>query len=133
MSEKKIKYLYRYEMEHWEGIPKLFLIKLPIVGKTPCGIYVELKHNRRRWIGNTTRNRYAHNSEEQALKGYIRRKTYRNHCIELEAERNEATLIDAKELLRKYDKPGKEQITKGSPQLSGIGRLRKASFSSSDW
>lgn len=131
--ETKIKCLYRYELEHWEGVPKLFLVKLPIVGRTPCGIYVELKYNQRRWIGNNTKNRYAYNSEEQALRAYIRRKTYRNHCIELEFERNETTIIEAKYLLKKHDEQRKKQAPKGSTKLGGLRGLRKVSVGTQDW
>lgn len=107
MSDK-VKYLYRYELEYWQGVAKLSLRKLPIIGRTLCGIYVEITRHRRRWIGNTTRNRYAHNDEREALKGYIRRKTYRNHCIMDEMDRNDATLIEAKQLLKEHDKQGKK-------------------------
>ena len=121
--DSKIKYLYRYEMEHQGGVPSLFLVKLHIIGKTPCGIRVELKSGRTRWIGDTTRNRYAHNDERAALKGFIRRKTYRNHCIELETMRNLSVLIEANLLLKKHDKQGKEPTSKGSVKFNKAGRI----------
>jgi hypothetical protein len=133
MSDKKVKCLYRYEMEHREGVASLFLVELPIVGTTPCGIYVEVSYKRKKWVGNTTKNRYAYNDEKYALKAYIKRKTYRNHCITEEMKRNDVTLSSAKELLKKYDKQGKNSTTKRCPKLPRSGVFRKTSFSTSDW
>jgi hypothetical protein len=127
------KFLCRYEMSHFEGVARLYLVEHTILGKTPKGVYIEISYGRKRWVGNTTRNRYAHNTEREALKHFIRRKSYRNHCIELELVRNESVLAEAKYLLHKDDKQGKKQTTKRDTGLNKYEAIRTFSRSSKDW
>jgi len=108
MEEPKIKYLYRYILEHWQGAAKLTLQEYEILRETPKGVWINIGWNREKWVSNYANKRFAQPSKREALKHYIRRKIYRNHCIELEMDRNNDTLITAKALLKKNDKQGKK-------------------------
>ncbi len=105
---KKPKKLYRYELEVWKELPSLELKKFEILRYTPKGFWIKTEWNREKWVSNFGRSRYAQTSKREALKHYIRRKTYRNHCIMNEMERNDRTILIAKELLKKHDKQGKK-------------------------
>jgi len=102
------KFLYRYVLE-WGAIrADLVLCTYPIIKVTPQGYWIEInKWGGKKWMSKTARNRFAQDNEKEALKHYIRRKTYRNHCITSELERNDETIVEAKILLRKYDKKRK--------------------------
>lgn len=109
MEEKpKVNYLYRYVLEHWCGNVELKLIQFQVVRETPKGYWILAEYGREKWVSNFGRNRWAQPSKREALKHYIRRKTYRNHCIVEEIERNDKTLKEAKELLKEHDKQGKK-------------------------
>ena len=113
----KGQYLYRYVLEYWEGNAKLSLRSYLIIKRTPQGYWIETGHNRKKWVSDFARARWAHPQEREALKHYIRRKTYRNHCIMDEMDRNDITIIEAKRLLQKHDKQGNKPTTKGSSKL----------------
>ena len=94
-------YLYRYEIsqdlrDKW----KLHEVKFPIVRRTPCGAWIEKKYGREKWVSTDSRNRYAHATPKDALKHFVRRKMYRNVCIERELEKNEEVLIEVKRLIK---------------------------------
>lgn len=123
-EESEIKVLYRYEMFHFGETASLNLIEHEVLRRTPKGFWIFLSYNREKWVAENARNKFAHKTKHGALKGYVRRKTYRNHCIAAEMERNEETIIEAKRLLRKNDKQGEKQIAKGSGRLTNSGRIR---------
>lgn len=102
--------LYRYELSYWKGSPALELVEYEILKDTPKGYWIRQggKYGVKRWISKNARNKYAHKSVIYALKGYIRRKTYRNVCIESELIRNEETIKEAKYLIKQHDKQGKK-------------------------
>lgn len=109
MEEKpKVNFLYRYVLEHWCGTTKLSLRKFKVTKETEKGYWIEIHYNRKKWVSNFARNRWAQPSKREALKHYIRRKMYRNHCIMEEMARNDVTIIKAKELLKEHDKQGKK-------------------------
>lgn len=107
-EESEIKILYRYEMFHFGENASLNLIEHEVLRKTPKGFWILFKYGREKWVAENARNKFAHKTIYGALKGYIRRKTYRNHCITSEMERNDKTIIEAKRLLKKHDKQGKK-------------------------
>ncbi len=105
---EKVKSLYRYEMAHYNDRTELIKTVYNVERATPSGYWIKkTKWGKERWINSTARNRFAWETESGALKGFIRRKTYRNHCIKSEMERNNETLILAKQKL-KDDKQGKK-------------------------
>lgn len=82
-----------------------------VVRETKCGVWIDIGY-KLKWISLHARNKFACQTEKEAYKQYIRRKSYRNHCIEFELDRNNATIIAAKEIIKNYDKQGKKQDTK---------------------
>lgn len=107
-QESEIKILYRYEMYHFGDRTTLNLIEHKVIKKTPKGFWILWKYGKNKWIAENARNKFAHKTIKGALKGYVRRKTYRNHCISLEMDRNYETIIEAKELIKKHDKQRKK-------------------------
>lgn len=102
------KILYRYVLEYSFEASRVSLREFKVIKETEKGYWIEIYYNRKKWVSNFARNRWAHPSKKEALKHYIRRKIYRNHCIMDEMARNDITIIKAKELLKKHDKQGKK-------------------------
>ena len=115
---KGTKYLYRYILEHWQGAAQITLREYKIVRYTPKGCWINIGYGREKWVANNSSSGFAKPSKRAALKHYISRKMYRNHCIMNEMARNDATLITAKKLLKEHDKQGKKPVTKRSGKLS---------------
>jgi len=76
---------YRIEEVHYEYGPRLYMRKLYSIKETPCGhwIHTDPKFDensiyfigdRKRWISNTSRKRYAYPTLKEALIGYRARK-----------------------------------------------------------
>lgn len=116
--DEKPKYLYRYILEHWQGTAQISLREYEIDRFTPKGCWIKIAYGREKWVAKGSRNGYAQPSKREALKHYIRRKMYRNHCIMEEMNRNDVTIITAKQLLKEHDKQGKKSATKRSGKLS---------------
>tara|TARA_R110000850_G_scaffold74602_2_gene163258 strand:- start:413 stop:733 length:321 start_codon:yes stop_codon:yes gene_type:complete len=105
---KEIKYLYRYTLEYWQGTAKINLKEYPILRYTPKGCWINIGYNREKWVSNNARTKFAQPSIREALKHYVRRKMYRNNCILNEMNRNDVTIIVAKQLLKEHDKQRKK-------------------------
>lgn len=89
----EVKYLYRYEAQRYSVVidaemeiygstaPKLKLRKYPISHITPKGKWIGWNGGKWRWVNDTSRKRYAHDTKEEALLAYKIRKTrYVKHC-----------------------------------------------------
>ena len=95
----KLKKLYRYEIQYDEYGSELVCRKFIVEKETTCGYWIKIGYSKSKWVSKDGRNRYAMQTEELALINFIRRKTYRNHCIENELDRNYTTIRKAKRKL----------------------------------
>lgn len=107
-----IKYLYRYEAQSYSMVidaqleiygstgPKLELREYPIVAITPKGKWIGWFGSKDRWVSDTSRKRFAHETKEDALKAYkIRKERYVKHCeARLERAKKELLLVDRVEV-----------------------------------
>lgn len=100
--------LYRYILEYWKGSAQIALREYDIIRYTPKGYWINIGYGKEKWVMKDSSSGYARTTKRAALKHYISRKMYRNHCIISEMERNDTTLIIAKQLLREHDKQGKK-------------------------
>lgn len=83
--------LYRYSVV-WESVSdewgdhdytssRLSVRTYEVVKETPCGYWVFMPFDGRRWVSKTSRKRLAHPTEAEALDAFIRRKkSHIEHC-----------------------------------------------------
>lgn len=99
---KKVDKLYRCEMYYpYDSINRasINVVEYPVIKTTPKGYWIQISVRKKKWTSNVATNRFAHANKEQALKHFIRRKTYRNICIEREIDNNYKVIRQAKQLL----------------------------------
>ena len=88
----EVKYLYRYEAQRYSVVidaemeiygstaPKLKLRKYPISHITPKGKWIGWNGGKWRWVNDTSRKRYAHDTKESLFRSIQGQVRYRFLC-----------------------------------------------------
>lgn len=85
--------LYRYDAKRYSVVidadreeygvshPKLELYTFDVIRETPKGYWINPYLGGARWVSKTSRKRFAHATQEEALEGFLeRKKAHIRHC-----------------------------------------------------
>ena len=99
--------LYRHELDYpfYEdyGVilepTKVRLREFRVIKTTPCGYWIVDEFNKKRWVSNSSRKRFAYPTIEESLNYFIKRKNFFIGCLNYRIRINREVVEMAKNML----------------------------------
>lgn len=87
------KTLFRYREMLWENGVSLICEEYQVTKTTPCGVWISLGGEARKWVSSYTKKRFACETKELALESFRARKKRQIRILKAKLEVAEAALL----------------------------------------